>query len=113
MNINRDNYEEFFLLYADNELSVQEKNAVEDFVRQHPDLEEELVSAGFPIKKEQRAFHPHITIANRDLQKKDFKPAWEMFSSKTYHADFVADAITILQHDGVQWNIIFRAPFKS
>ena len=77
------------------------------------DLEEELISAGFPIKTEQRAFHPHITIANRDLQKKDFKPAWEMFSSKTYHADFVADAITILQHDGVQWNIIFRAPFKS
>src|SRR6185503_18954160 len=42
MNINRDNYEEYFLLYADNELSEQEKNAVEDFVKQYPDLEEEL-----------------------------------------------------------------------
>jgi len=42
MNINRDNYEEYFLLYADNELSEQEKNIVEAFVNAHPDLEEEL-----------------------------------------------------------------------
>ncbi len=43
MNINRNNYEEYFLLYIDNELSVAGKNMVEAFVASNPDLGEELV----------------------------------------------------------------------
>jgi hypothetical protein len=39
--ITRDNYEEFFLLYIDNELSVADREAVEQFVAHHPDLQEE------------------------------------------------------------------------
>lgn len=42
MKINRNNYEEYFLLYADNELSQAEKNEVEIFVKQNVDLEEEF-----------------------------------------------------------------------
>ena len=42
MNLNRDNYEEFFLLYVDNELSAADKAAVDAFVRANPDLAEEL-----------------------------------------------------------------------
>lgn len=42
MNINRHNYEEYFILYMDNELGSDDRCMVEAFVLQHPDLKEEL-----------------------------------------------------------------------
>lgn len=42
MNINRNNYETFFLLYVDNELSAEGRKAVEDFVSQNEDLAKDL-----------------------------------------------------------------------
>lgn len=42
MLINRNNYEEYFILYMDNELSPVQRRMVEDFTQHHPDLREEL-----------------------------------------------------------------------
>lgn len=40
--INRQNYEGYFLMYVDNELSAQDRAAVDQFVSENPDLETEL-----------------------------------------------------------------------
>lgn len=42
MNINRHNYEEFFILYLDNELDSDGRRKVEEFAEKHPDLRDEL-----------------------------------------------------------------------
>jgi hypothetical protein len=42
MNITRHNYEEYFILYLDNELSSEQRRSVEEFAQLHPDLQEEL-----------------------------------------------------------------------
>ena len=46
MNIDRHNYEEFFILYWDNELTASQKQAVESFVKENADLQEEFKILG-------------------------------------------------------------------
>ena len=48
-------------------------------------------------------FHPHITIAFRDLKKPAFDRAWEEFKDKKFEGGFVADRICLLRHDGGEW----------
>ena len=63
MKIDRHNYEEFFILYWDNELTAVQKQAVENFVDQNADLREE-----FEILGETR-FTPDTT---EQFKEKDF-----------------------------------------
>ena len=82
----------------------QLKTAIEEYL---------LLFELFPIKKESRPFHPHITIANRDLRKKDFYVAWEHFGKKKYEANFLAREVSLLKHNGAKWEIAFSAAFKD
>jgi hypothetical protein len=63
MIIDRHNYEECFILYWDNELTASQKQAVENFVKENQDLQEEFTILG------QTRFAPDSDI---QLVKKEF-----------------------------------------
>jgi len=48
-------------------------------------------------------FHPHVTLAFRDLKKNVFQIAWGEFQSKFYEATFECRHIFLLKHDGRFW----------
>jgi 2'-5' RNA ligase len=66
----------------------------------------------FHLKDAGRSFHPHITIANRDLDQKDFFPAWNHFSLQTYSAHFKAGSLSLLLHDANKWNLVHSSGFQ-
>jgi 2'-5' RNA ligase len=67
----------------------------------------------YKMKKEQRAFHPHITIATRDLHKKAFAEAWKFFESKSFIASFKAEGLSVLRHNGTMWDVIHTGRFRE
>ncbi len=86
MNINRNNYEEYFLLYADKELSAEEKSMVEMFVQQNPDLEEEFVML------QQSVVKPDNTIELKDksfLFKKEVLQQAQYINQNNYEEKFL------------------------
>ncbi|HEV8079316.1 MAG TPA: hypothetical protein VGP43_01285 [Chitinophagaceae bacterium] len=86
MNINRNNYEEYFLLYADKELTAEEKNMVEMFVQQNPDLEEEFVML------QQSVIEPDNTIELKDksfLLRKEILPQAGYINQNNYEEKFL------------------------
>jgi 2'-5' RNA ligase len=57
-----------------------------------------------------RPFHPHMTVAFKDLKPDRFEEAWAYFSQQSYERAFEADQLCLLKHDGKQWQIIQREP---
>jgi len=60
---------------------------------------------------EQRKFHPHLTLAFRDLKKKQFDAAWEEFKVKKFFASFKLEGFDLLKHDGKTWHAIHHFRF--
>jgi 2'-5' RNA ligase len=70
-------------------------------------LETDLLSKEkYRIKTEARPFHPHVTIANRDLLRKDFPEAYNHFKKIAYMQTFLANEISLLKHIGGEWKVI-------
>jgi 2'-5' RNA ligase len=65
----------------------------------------------FNEAESERAFHPHLTIAFRDLRKNEFHKAWEKFKNETFDASFPVDSFWLLKHDGKRWNTLFEFQF--
>jgi len=58
------------------------------------------------------AFHPHVTLAFRDLKKSEFVKAWDEFREKKFNATFQVRSIVLLKHDGKRWQIFYEFNLK-
>lgn len=59
-----------------------------------------------PPASNETKFHPHITVAYRDLSYTNFSEAWKEYASKRFEASFEVKNFHLLQHDGKKWNVI-------
>jgi hypothetical protein len=102
--INRNNYEEYFLLYIDDELSAAERRAVEEFVEQQPDLRIELEMLGQSIlQAEPVVFHDKDVLLKNSSQ---------LINETNYEEYFVLygdDELTNEQKDSVE-QFVYRNP---
>lgn len=80
------------------------KEATDAFCKTHPQ---------YGAKADTRPFHPHITIATRDLHKRAFAEAWPYFENKKFETVFEATALSMLRHNGTTWDVIHTAPLAA
>ncbi len=58
-------------------------------------------------------FHPHLTLAFRDLKKPMFEKAWEEFKEKEFSESFAAKQFTLLKHNGKIWESFMEFELKG
>ncbi len=51
-------------------------------------------------------FHPHITLANRDLKAGDLPQIIQEFSEKNYKVSIPMKSVSLLKHNGSKWDVI-------
>lgn len=59
-----------------------------------------------------RGFHPHITVAFRDLKKERFAEAWSAFEHRPFAAKMPVNSFWLLKHDGKKWHAHKEFVFK-
>lgn len=75
-------------------------NKIQSDMMDHARMDLNLFNANY----RNRPFHPHATIAFRDLKKAAFHEAWEEFEKRKYSAVFSADSFSLLKHNGKRWD---------
>lgn len=59
------------------------------------------------------AFHPHITIAYRDIPAPVFPKLWSVYKNRKFKRSFTIDRFTLLKHDGKKWQPFQEFYFKK
>jgi 2'-5' RNA ligase len=65
-----------------------------------------------PGQSRDRPFHPHMTIAFRDLSRTAFRPAWAEFEQKSFQKGFTVTTFTLLKHTGKAWEVHSHYPLQ-
>ncbi len=65
-----------------------------------------------PVAKS-RPFTPHLTLASRKLTRQTFRQAWEELQLRSVEFEFVGDRLTLLLHNGQQWQVQSEATLRG
>jgi 2'-5' RNA ligase len=60
-----------------------------------------------------RPYHPHITLAHKDVSPEQFQRMWNFYSRKEYHASFDVSGFSILEHKDHGWKVENVYPFQT
>lgn len=55
--------------------------------------------------RKDQAYHPHLTVAFRDLKKPVFPEAWNQVKELEFRQSFTCNAFALLKHDGRAWAV--------
>jgi 2'-5' RNA ligase len=91
-------------------LAVEENATLQDLKKQSDTF---FRNKEYKMKIENRPFHPHITIATRDLHKKAFWEAWPRFEKENFVETAEVNGLSLLRHNGRAWDVVFTAPFLA
>ena len=67
----------------------------------------------YKMKTDRRPFHPHITIATRDLAPKDFYDAWPFFEKGVFSESFEVNSMSLLRHNQKNWDVVHTSRFNE
>lgn len=67
----------------------------------------------FNANRLDHAYHPHLTLAFRDLKKEVFSSAWTEFKSKDYHTNWLVESFYLLKHNGTIWETLSRVALQK
>ena len=67
----------------------------------------------YKMKMDERPFHPHITIATRDLFKKSFYACWPVFEVEEFLEEWEANSLSVLRHNKKNWDVIHTSQFAG
>jgi 2'-5' RNA ligase len=76
------------------DLSSLQSGIIDQFATNFPEI---------GIMSHERYFHPHVTVAYRDLTPEQFLKAWEDFQKRGFLATFPVSDFHLLQHNGAKW----------
>lgn len=85
-----------------------------ELVQLHRELQKYL-DKNLQLKENEKDnnFHPHFTIATRDLSYLNFEPAWKEFKDLEFNESFSAKALVLFKHTGKTWEAFPEYHFKK
>ena len=90
-------------------VDVKSKQVVQEFFTRL----QQVISTNLNLEDHEKTYdlHPHLTIATRDLHKKNFQQAWEDFREREFEDTFMANSLSLFKHNHKTWDILKQFKF--